>query len=342
VQANRDDQDEIADIGAARVPYTAFSGFCMGTADVVPGVSGGTMAVALGIYGQLLAAINSVASRGALRALRGMRVRELLAVVHWRFLASLAAGLAVGIGIMVKVVGLPEMVTATAPERPAVYAIFFGMVIASCVSMGRTIKEWKPVRIASLVVGTVVGFVVVNLVPVQTPDHPLFIFLCGVIAICAMLLPGISGSFLLLILGKYSHVLGAVGRFDLAVLVPFALGCLTGLLSFSRVLSWLLRRWYQTVLAGLIGLLLGSLWRIWPYQRIEEVVVDGKSRVIGATAHLPETFDVKLVALFLAGIALVQLIEWYARRRSTVEARIADAATARPVDAQERGESPPG
>lgn len=326
-----EEQREVSDIDTARVPYTIFSGFCMGTADVVPGVSGGTMAVALGIYHQLLAGISSVASRGVLQALRGLQVRALLAAVHWRFLTSLVLGVAIGIGVMVKIVGLPEMVAADAPERPAVYAIFFGMVLASCVSMGRTIKQWTPVRIASLVLGTVVGFAVVNLVPVETPDHPLFIFACGAIAICAMLLPGISGSFLLLILGKYAYVLGALGRLDLSVIVPFALGCLTGMLSFSRVLSWLLRKWYQTVLAALIGLLIGSLWRIWPYQRIEEVVVRGKSRVIGATAHLPESFDVKLLALFLVGIGLVQLIEWYARRREAATARISEVTESQRV-----------
>lgn len=315
-------EGEPGDIGRASVPYTMLSGFCMGTADVVPGVSGGTMAVALGIYRQLLAAINSVASRGVLRALRGLRLRELFEVVHWRFLGSLVVGMAIGIGIMVKVVGLPEMVEASAPERPAVYAIFMGMVVASCVSMARTIEQWTATRVVSLLLGTAAGFAFVNLVPVQTPDHPLFIFACGAVAICAMLLPGISGSFLLLILGKYAYVLGAVGRLDLTVLIPFALGCVTGMLSFSRFLGWLLRRWYQTVLAALIGLLVGTLWRIWPYQRIEEVIVRDKPRVIGTTAHLPESFEPGLLALFVLGIGLVQLIEWYARRRLAAPAPV--------------------
>src|SRR5690606_4463427 len=129
-----------------------------------------------------------------------------------------------------------------------------------------------------------------NLVPVATPDHPLFIFFCGAIAICAMLLPGISGSFILLILNKYSYVLSALGALDFKVIVPFALGCLTGLMSFSRLLKWLLDQYRDTVMAGLVGLLLGSLWRIWPYQRIEEIVVRGKPRVIGAEPFVPDGF----------------------------------------------------
>jgi putative membrane protein len=317
---------EAQDIKPSAIPYTIFSGFCMGTADVVPGVSGGTMAVALGIYHQLLSAITSVNREAARRLLR-LQLKALLGIVHWRFLASLLCGVALGIGVMVKIVKLPEMVVGSSPQRPLVYAIFFGMVLASALVLGRGLKAWGGVRVGALVVGGVLGFAIVNLVPVDTPEHPLFIFMCGAIAICAMLLPGISGSFILLILGKYAYVLGALSKLDLLVIVPFALGCLTGLLGFSRLLKWMLDRWHDTVLASLIGLLLGSLWRIWPYQHVHEVVVRDKARVIGATAYWPESIDVVHLAAAGGGVLFVLAVELYASRRSKTGVGHESAAT---------------
>lgn len=312
--------DEVkADITPKDVPYTVFSGFCMGTADVVPGVSGGTMAVALGIYHQLLAAITSVDREAVLKLVR-LQLRELFAVVHWRFLVSLLGGLGLGVGLMVKVVKLPHMVEADSPHRPLVYAIFFGMVLGSAFTLSRHLERWNALRYAALVAGTAIGFGIVNLVPVGTPEHPLFIFLCGAIAICAMLLPGISGSFILLILGKYAYVLGALAKLDLVVILPFVAGCLVGILSFSRLLKWLLDRWHDTMLAGLIGLLVGSLWRIWPYQTLETVVVREKTRVIGATPFWPDTLDFSLIGGFAVGVGFVIALEIYASKRKAAAA----------------------
>lgn len=303
-----------ADITTKEVPYTVFSGFCMGTADVVPGVSGGTMAVALGIYHQLLAAITS-ANREAVAKLLKFQLKDVLAIVHWRFLVSLLCGVGLGIGLMVKVVKLPHLLEPESPHRPLVYAIFFGMVLGSAFTLSRHLASWKALQYAAMVVGAGVGFAVVNLVPVATPDHAAFLFLSGAIAICAMLLPGISGSFILLILGKYAYVLGAVGELNFGIIVPFALGCVVGILSFSRLLKWLLDRWHDTMLAGLIGLLVGSLWRIWPYQALETIVVREKPRVISATPFLPEALDLTLLGGFLAGVVFVVALEIYATKR---------------------------
>jgi len=310
---------ERRDIELSAAPYTILSGFCMGTADVVPGVSGGTMAVALGIYHQLLDAITS-ANRKALTTLLRFKLSETLGIVHWRFLGCLALGIGIGIGVMVKVVKLPAMVMASNPHRPLVYAVFFGMVLSSALVIGRQLERWSTARVLASVAGAAVGFGIVTLVPVATPEHPLFIFMCGAIAICAMLLPGISGSFILLILGKYAYVLGALSTLDLTVIVPFVLGCLTGLLAFSRLLKWLLDRWHDTVLAGLIGLLIGSLWRIWPYQHIEEVMVRDKPRIIGATPFLPDVIDIKLVIGLVAGVLFVAGLEVYAAKRRKASA----------------------
>ena len=195
------------------------------------------------------------------------------------------------------------------------------MVLASAVVLARRIEEWNAARYGAIAAGAVVGFAIVNLVPVATPEHPAFIFMCGAIAICAMLLPGISGSFILLILGKYAYVLGALSTLDLMVILPFVLGCLTGLLLFSRFLKWLLDRWHATTLATLIGLLLGSLWRIWPYQQLQEEVIRDKPRVVGATPFWPESIDVAIVGGLIAGIVFVLALEVYASRMKPSQPR---------------------
>ena len=242
--------NELTDIEFSAAPYIAFSGFCMGSADVVPGVSGGTMAVALGIYQRLIAAIASI-NREAITALLKLQIKRVFEIVHWRFLMVLLGGVGLGVGIMVKIVKLPKLVGAHSPQRPLVYAIFFGMVLASCFTLARHLKRWTALRGVATAVGAVVGWLIVTRVPVDTPEHPAFIFLCGCIAICAMLLPGISGSFILLILGKYAYILGALGKLQLGVILPFIAGCLVGIMSFSRLLKWLLARWHDTVLAVL-------------------------------------------------------------------------------------------
>ena len=164
-----------------------------------------------------------------------------------------------------------------------------------------------------------IGFGVVNLVPFETPNNAAFIFLCGVIAICAMLLPGVSGSFILLIFGKWAYIMDSVGSLRISVIIPFGAGCAIGLAAFSRLLGWLLARWYHTVIAGLTGLIIGSLWRIWPYQHLETVVVRGKERVISAKPFWPESIEPGVVGLLVGGIIAVFAIEYFAARRAPAE-----------------------
>lgn len=308
----------ISDITWEQSPYIMGSGACMGTADVVPGVSGGTMAVALGIYPRLLAAIASV-NMHSIKALARLRLRDAFQTLHWRFLVSLGAGIAIAIVVMLKVVNLPRLLEVY-PRH--VYAVFFGLVFASAIVLGRRLERWTIPRGSLVLVGAAVGFAIVNLVPVDTPTSTPFIFLCGMVAICAMLLPGISGSFVLLILGKYEYVIDSLSKLlhldlaQLAIVVPFALGCLTGLASFARFLGWLLARWHDTVLVFLIGLLIGSLWRIWPYQDLQTIIVREKPRVISAEPFWPASMDVSVMLLMLLGLFAVLGIEYVAYKRS--------------------------
>lgn len=303
-------QVDETDIEWSEAPYIIGSGMCMGTADVVPGVSGGTMAVALGIYGKLLAAITSV-NVDAVRALLRFDLKQVFKLLHWRFMLCLGGGVFLAFAIMIKIVKLPHLLE-THPKQ--VYAVFFGLVLSSALILAKRLPNWDAGRVASLVLGVGIGWGVVNLVPVETPEHPAFIFLCGFVAISAMLLPGISGSFILLILGKYAFIFGNLTK--VGVVVPFALGCGAGLAVFSRFLKWLLTRWHDPVVAGLVGLLIGSLWRIWPYQHTKTVIVREKPRVLEAVPYWPDSLELGVLGLFILGLLAVLAVEWLATRRT--------------------------
>lgn len=307
--------DPDGDISWRRAPHIALSGLCMGTADLVPGVSGGTMAVALGIYREFLAAITSV-NTSSLRALVRGQVGGVLRIVHWRFIASLMVGMFIAFVIMGKVLRLPQLVS----DSPRlVYSVFFGLVLASIVVLLRRLERWTLGAIISLPVGALLGYLVVTLVPVGTPEHPLFIFLCGVVAISAMILPGISGSFILLVLGKYEHIIGGVLELNLGIAVPFALGCAIGIAAFARVLGKLLDKFPNGMIAGLTGLLVGSLVRIWPYQHLETAVIREKKRVISAEAFFPESLDSAVLVLIALGLLFVLVIEFAAAARQNAQ-----------------------
>ncbi len=303
---------EVADMRWKDAPRIIASGACMGTADLVPGVSGGTMAVALGIYREFLAAITSVNAE-SVKALLQFRWRRLSTVVHWRFILCLGLGIVFAFLLMGKVFKLPQMVTT---DPKPVYSVFFGLVLASVFVLVRRVSAWSPTALFSLPVGAALGFMVVSLVPVQTPESPAFVFLCGVIAISAMILPGISGSFILLVLGKYEYIITSTLNLELSVAVPFALGCLVGISVFSRVLGWLLDQFHDPMVAGLTGLLVGTLVRIWPYQNLQIEVIREKPRVVSARAFMPESLELSVIGLIVLGIAMVLVVEFLASRRA--------------------------
>ncbi len=289
-------------------------GMCMGTADVVPGVSGGTMALILGIYERLLRAVRNV-DLEFLRLLARLRVAQAAERVDFAFLLSVGLGILAALLFFTRVVSVPGLI-GSHPEL--IYGLFFGLIVAS---IGVLLHAHRPITAAGLgwlALGTVTGLAVVNLVPVQTPTASWFIFLCGALAISAMILPGISGSFILLVLQKYAYVFDAIGRLDFSVILPFALGCACGIAAFSRLLTWLLRRFHHATLMTVIGFLVGSLWMVWPYQERIYTLVRGKQRLVRSVPALPEQWDaVALAALALAatGAVAVVAINAAARRR---------------------------
>jgi putative membrane protein len=246
-------------------------GFLMGSADIVPGVSGGTMALITGIYDRLIFAIKSVNSKAIASALT-FRIKELLSYVHWKFILLLVSGIILAIIFFTRVVPL-QVYMYSHPEF--VYGLFFGLILGSIVLLMAEIepqnRSWK--LIIPLLSGTIFGFWVVTLVPADTPETFWFVMLTGSIAITAMILPGISGSYILLILGKYDYILTQLGLIGSAYtveailnIVPFAIGAIFGLALFSRVLSWLLKYFHTITIVVLVGFLAGSLYVIWPFQ----------------------------------------------------------------------------
>jgi putative membrane protein len=297
----------------AHAPWHALRGFCMGSADVIPGVSGGTMALILGIYERLLKAIRSF-DRNWLNSLLHLRLVEALARNDLLFLLPLGFGIVAAILFFTRVVPLPALIVSH-PE--IIYGLFFGLILASIVILMREVDRYGPKEIAITAAGVLLGLLVVNLVPVETPTSAWFIFVCGFIAICAMLLPGISGSFVLLVLGKYAYIIDALGAFDFAVIFTFAAGALAGVITFSRTIVWLLEHYRQTTLLVIKGILIGTLWLIWPFQERVYAIVHGEAKLVGASPEWPDALTgtvVASLALLLAGFIFVLAISRLAER----------------------------
>ncbi len=295
-------------------PKTIVQGFCMGTADVVPGVSGGTVAYILGIYPKLLNAIKSF-DLNWLRMLIRMELRAAFLHPHFSFLIPLALGIAAALLTFTRLIPIPLLLTSH-PEL--VYGLFFGLILGSIVTLHRQVQLRGVVEYATAGVGIVIGWLVMTAVPQATPDTAPYVFVSGALAITAMILPGLSGSFILLILGKYASVFDAIGRLDFSVLLPFGFGVICGLIVFSRVLAWLLERWRNRAMLFINGVLIASLWIIWPFQRREFVLVHNKSKLVGSTPLIPAEWDFTVLcsaALALAGMAAVLSIDLLARRK---------------------------
>ena len=248
---------------------TALCGLLMGAADIVPGVSGGTVALVLGIYNRLVSAISRF-DRQALGMLTARRWTAAAEHVDLRFVVALGCGIATGIG------GLSFVMKKLLDDHlQPTYAVFFGLILGSGVLVARGVARWNPANIAALIAGVAVAWLVVGLDALQSPPDTLwYLFFCGTVGICAMILPGLSGAFILLILGRYSHVTGLIrsilkGDWSVQAFVEvsvFCCGCLFGLLAFSRVLRWLLSHHATVTMATLCGLMLGSLRKLWPFK----------------------------------------------------------------------------
>ena len=249
-------------------------GACMGAADVIPGVSGGTIAFIMGIYDEFVGSIAKVDSEALGLLLKG-KIREFWKHINGNFLLALIAGIGASVVILA---GLMQMLLSDHPIQT--WAFFFGLIVASSIFILRGISGWKLRDGLFLVLGCILGVVVCTLSPTQTPDALWFIFLSGAIAICAMILPGISGSFILLILGKYQYIMGVISGLasgqnagsNIVILGVFLIGAVVGIIAFSKFLHWLLARWNKETLIVLAGFIIGSLVKVWPWSNTEAIV----------------------------------------------------------------------
>ncbi len=293
-------------------------GFAMGASDVVPGVSGGTMAFILGIYEELIDSIRSLLNPTAFKLLLRFRLREALAMLPWQFL------LAVATGIMLAIVSLARFLEWMLLNHPALlWSFFFGLVLASIVTVSKRVRRWWWSPLVSLAVGAASGYMVVGLVPVDTPNAPWFLFLSGAIAICAMILPGVSGSFILVLLGKYQYVLSAVNSRDFLTLMLVAAGAGVGIITFAQILGWLFKRYHDLTVAFLIGLMLGSLRKIWPWKETLAYIERHGEIIPTAQANiLPPAWTGEVsLALLLAiiGFGVVLALDYWASRQPSMQ-----------------------
>ena len=245
---------------------TGVKGFAMGAANVIPGVSGGTIALLTGIFSEIIEALNAIIEPATWKALFSGDFRGFWKSIHGGFMVSLLTG------VLISIFSLAKLMVYVMNYYPVqTWAFFFGLIVASSVYMIYDIKGWKLTDGLFFIIGILLGVVICTLSPTSTPDDLWFIFICGAIAICTMILPGISGSFILVILSKYDYIMNALNTLNLPVLTVFALGCVIGILGFSKFLHWLLRKAERPTMLVLVGFVIGALVKVWPWNDMTAV-----------------------------------------------------------------------
>lgn len=289
-------------------------GVAMGAADVVPGVSGGTIAFITGIYEELINSIKSINLK-AIKLLLSFKIAEFWKTVNGTFLVSVLLGIGISVFSLAK--GLKYLLD----NHPVlIWSFFFGLIVASAIYVAKSIKRWDVITIIVGIAGIIIAYFITVISPAEANTTYWFIFISGAIAICAMILPGISGSFILVLLGVYKFILDAVGNLQIAVIFVFLIGAAIGIIAFSNVLSWLLKKYHNQTIAALAGFMVGSLNKVWPWKQVTETFIDRHVEVkpLVEVNVLPGTYEqitgnnaFLLWAILLAvfGFAIIFIIE---------------------------------
>ena len=281
----------------------------MGAADVVPGVSGGTIAFITGIYEELINSIKSI-DHTLLATFKEGGIPAVWKAVNAPFLLALFTGIGISILSLAKGIGF------LLKEYPVlVWSFFFGLIIASAVVIGKKVKTWNVATLVALLTGAAIAYYITVASPAETPTATWFIFLSGMIAICAMILPGISGSFILLLMGKYRYILDSISGLKLDVLLTFAAGCVVGLLSFSHVLNWMFKRFHDATVALLTGFMIGSLNKVWPWKITLTTRINSHGEEVPLLQEnvspfsLDESFFTGAMLLCIVGVGIVLVLD---------------------------------
>ncbi|OHX67763.1 DUF368 domain-containing protein [Flammeovirga pacifica] len=299
--------------------FIFLKGLAMGAADVVPGVSGGTVAFITGIYERLLNAINAI-DLEALKLLSKFKIKELWEKLDLNFLLPLFVGIGTAVFSLAKL-----MKYLLVNEPIGLWSFFFGLIIASILLVGKQVKNWNWLTIIAIILGTILSYWITIATPSQAPEGLQYVFLAGMIAICAMILPGISGSFMLLLMGQYDQVISAITDINIKVIAVFGAGAAIGITSFSRILSFLLKKYHDFTIALLSGVMIGSLNKVWPWKKVIKTYVDrhGEIKPLLEESILPQHFDgdnqlVLAIVLAIVGFGLVYGIEKFASNDSKI------------------------
>lgn len=291
----------------------------MGGADVIPGVSGGTIAFITGIYEELLHSLKSIDLK-AFTLLSKFQFEAFWKKINGNFLSVVLAGIATS------VISLAKILSYLLEHYPImVWSFFFGLILISSPLILRTIKKWRIAVVVSFIVGAVIAYAITILSPTQTPEALWFIFFAGCIAICAMILPGISGAFILLLLGKYEFIIRSLIDVNIGVIAVFLIGCVVGLISFSHLLTWILDHYHDITIALLAGFMVGSLNKVWPWKEVLSFRIDSNGQQVAATdrsilpgdyltitGHDPQVFQA--IMMMALGVFIVVVIEKIAER----------------------------
>jgi len=292
----------------------------MGAADVVPGVSGGTIALITGIYEELIFSIKSINLK-ALKLLFTGKGAAFWKAINGNFLLSVL------LGIGISIFSLARGLTYLLEHYPIlVWSFFFGLIIASTIYVARTIQTWNAGAVIAGIAGIAIAYFITVISPTEANTTWIYIFFSGMIAICAMILPGISGSFILVLLGMYPFIMGAVGDLNIPVLLVFVAGAAIGIIAFSNFLSWLLKNFHTLTIALLSGFMVGSLNKIWPWKEVTESFIDrhGEVRPLTERNILPGTYETLTgneswlwgaILFLIAGFVLIFAIEGATKRK---------------------------
>ena len=293
-------------------------GFCIGSADIIPGVSGSTIAFILGIYSELINAIKSFDSKW-LSMIFSFNLKGMCQRPHFDFLAPLGIGIFLAVLFFTHIISLPILIH-THPE--IIYGLFFGLVLGSILFFLYQLRKNLIINnLFFLFFGVIFGSYFISLIPSSTPDDSWFIFICGIVSISAMLLPGISGSFVLLIFNKYSYILNAIGHFELSIIAPFVFGIIVGLIFFSRFISYIMKKFYDQTVLFMVGLLAASLYVIWPFQNRTYNIVHAKEMLISSSPYIPELVNQEVlysITSMVFGVFMVIILSRFSKQSVTI------------------------